>query len=54
MRLCEFDVTHLSTVDNGKASKNSVIISRHALASGSSVMGSQTVAIAMRLVNHPG
>ena len=38
MGLCEFDVTHFSTVDNGKASKNSVFISRHALASGSSVM----------------
>ena len=51
MRLCQFDVTHLSTVDNGKASKNSLFISRHALESGSSVMGCQTVASAMRLVN---
>ena len=25
MRLCEFDVTHLSTVDNGKASKKQCV-----------------------------
>ena len=40
-----------STVHNGKASKNSVFISRHALASGSSNNGRPTVASAMRLVN---
>ena len=50
----EFDVTHLSEVDNGKALKYSVFISRHALTSGSNVIGRSTVASAMRLVNHPG
>ena len=41
----DFDVTHLSTVDNGKAMKYSLLISRHALAFGSDVIGCPTVAI---------
>ena len=50
----EFHVSHLCALDNEKASKYSVFLSRYALASGSSDNCRPTVASAMRRVNHPG